>query len=465
MTAGWPGPVMIAAVGALALASGCRGESERVAHGPDTIPIPNDLDRFAGTRVLQAVTRAREQVAADPGSATAWGHLGHVYMVHGQQWLEEAAQCYERAGQIAPSEFRWPYFLGRACSEHDPGKAAHAFDRALAMNPNYAPAQWEYAKVLARLGRADDARHHFERLAELEPQHPAAYMGLAKMALAAKQYQSARDQLQRVLDLNPREGQAHYALAQVYRALGDRKSAAHHLREAKNARSLLPPMDDPLWRDVAMAGMTAEHCLERGMALAEAGNYHGAVAELEAAVAQQKKFPPMWLYYGAALAAVGKHKEAVAALNTALATTEDPVVRRRMMQSRRERGQPEEITPLQVSIHVKLAEVYMKDNKPNLAEAPLQKALALDANSVAANINLARAYYLQGKRDDAIAVLRKARRARPEPRILGMLAALLREAGDAAAARAIEEDLRRLRQPPTRNPGVNQWQPRGRDQL
>ena len=93
----------------------------------DSMPRP-DLSLISEERLLQAVKAAQAAVADEPQSTKAWGRLGHIYLAH--DWEAEAAQCYLRAAAIEPTEFRWPYFLGRSLASTAPGRSEKGPDGA-----------------------------------------------------------------------------------------------------------------------------------------------------------------------------------------------------------------------------------------------------------------------------------------------------------------------------------------------
>jgi tetratricopeptide (TPR) repeat protein len=189
-----------------------------------TIPLPD----LAGvdSDVVAAVELARKAVEDDPGSAETWGRLGNRYFVH--DFVREAAQCFAHAEELDPGRAVWTYRRGLCSIDDDPAEAARNFARCIEALDEHAPAHENYARVLWRLGREDEAIAHFQRAAELDPRAPEPETGLGQIALARGELEQARVHLEAALARDPRHTEAHVALAQVYMGLGQEKKARHH---------------------------------------------------------------------------------------------------------------------------------------------------------------------------------------------------------------------------------------------
>jgi len=180
---------------------------------PDWIPQPVDLVLVSEPRLQQAAETAQKAVVNAPDDAETWGNLGNVYLVHG--WEAEAARCYQRAANIDPAEFRWFYYLGLSTYKTDAQTAVDAFQKAIALDPDYPPVYVNHAHALRRMGRFEEARRHLLHVIKLEPKNPFAEVALGEISLASKQFDDARTHLERALELNPAQSEAHAAMAQV----------------------------------------------------------------------------------------------------------------------------------------------------------------------------------------------------------------------------------------------------------
>lgn len=297
---------------ALVLAGfGCGG-----GRSPEPVPLP-DLTQVADERLLEAVREARAAVEGDPGPADAWVRLGHIYLAHG--WPHEASECYRQAVERQPRTSRWLYFLGRALYQVDAASAAEAFARAVSLEGAGAPVPYfvHGARALRDLGRTDEALALLEGAREHHPRSSSVELALGQVHLEAGRYGEARRHLENALALDPERGETHTALSQVHMAAGNRREASHHARLGVRHFEQ-GSMPDPLFAEVARAGVSSFWMHRRGKKRLQEGDYAGALEEYSKAVAAGERDPMIWNGYGSALLGVGRHEEGVAALERAL---------------------------------------------------------------------------------------------------------------------------------------------------
>jgi len=219
----------------LALLVACEPGSEETPAdaNPHGIPTP-DLEHV-DPDVVRAIAEERAALEADLNSASAWGKLGTRYYVH--EFEDEAAQCLAKAEELEPDKGMWPYRRGWTLFDHHPEEALAAFERALEMLGDYAPAQEAVGRALMRLGRFEEAYAHFARATELDPGSAFAETGLGQIALERGEYEQARVHLEEALARDERHTEAHIALAQAYLALGRSEDATRHAERSRK----LPP--------------------------------------------------------------------------------------------------------------------------------------------------------------------------------------------------------------------------------
>ena len=333
--------------------------------GLTPIPQPADLDLVEEKLLLEAIETAQEAVRNSPEAAAVWGHLGHVYLIHG--WEVPAIPCYRQASLLAPDEFKWFYFLGRLTKERQPEAAVKSLTRALTLNAEYAPAYLYLAAALRILGRLDEARQHLEHAKRLQPNNPFSELWLGEIALARQQLKLARTHLESALRLNPRQSEAHALMAQVMIALGDKQAAKQHAQAARYA-SQYSELSDPLWWDVLKAGVTASLYAERGRRYMSEGDYVSAVAEFAPLISDEQKDVKVWFDYGIALLHTGRYKDAVATLESLLAllhNNEDVQKERK----------PDEIAYLKARVYNHLGQTYYATGRADAAILACQKAI------------------------------------------------------------------------------------------
>src|SRR5436190_349084 len=114
------------------------------------------------------------------------------------------------------------------------------FERAIALNPNYATAHhWFGDGPLLAVGQFDRAIAEGKRAVELDPLSVIITADLGADFLVARRYDEAIDQFHKAIDLDPRFYYAHWNLAQALEMRGDLRGA---LTEYKKAVEL---DDDP----------------------------------------------------------------------------------------------------------------------------------------------------------------------------------------------------------------------------
>ena len=315
--------------------------------------------------LLEAIETAQEAVRNSPENAEVWGHLGHVYLIHG--WEVPAIPCYRRASLLAPDEFKWLYFLGRLMKERQPEAAVESLTRALTLNAEYAPAHLYLAAALRILGRLDEAREHLEHAKRLQPNNPFSELWLGEIALARQQLKLARTHLESALRLNPQQSEAHALMAQVTIALGDKQTAKQHAQAARYA-SQYGELSDPLWWDVLKAGVTASLYAERGRRYMSEGDYVSAVAEFAPLISDAQKDVKVWFDYGIALLHTGRYTDAVTTLESLLALLHNDE------EVQKER-KPDEIAYLKARVYNHLAQTYYATGRAEAAILACQKAI------------------------------------------------------------------------------------------
>ena len=79
-------------------------------------------------QVAAKIHEHRRAVIRDAGSPEAWGRLGAVFQAHGLE--VEATECYTRASELDPKEFRWTYLLANTLADRNTKQALTFAERA-----------------------------------------------------------------------------------------------------------------------------------------------------------------------------------------------------------------------------------------------------------------------------------------------------------------------------------------------
>jgi len=233
----------------------------------------------------EPISRQYEQAMARPEDAAASGALGR--QLHAWEQWEAAHDAYARAAILAPARFDWHYLdavvLQRLARHRE---AADALRRALAADSQYLAARMRLAEALFDSGELQESRPLFEALTSVTAAEPAALVGLGRIAAIEGRHDEAIRNFERAVGLFPELGAAYYGLARSYRAVGRTADAERAVAQQARFGSRWPRIEDPTLASVTALREDARATLQRGIALAEAGDVPGAIDAHQAALAR-----------------------------------------------------------------------------------------------------------------------------------------------------------------------------------
>jgi TolB-like protein/DNA-binding winged helix-turn-helix (wHTH) protein len=170
------------------------------------------LNRGGAADVRQSLDQFETAVRLDPKFAAGWAQLAearHVLVMIGAMAPREA---YPRAQEGAARALALDTTLADAhvaagivqlWYDWQPAKAAHSFERALAINPSHAAAHHDYAWSLVGLGRFDDAVAHITMARDLDPLSPRANTDIGWLYLHLRQPGEAARACRHTLAIEP----------------------------------------------------------------------------------------------------------------------------------------------------------------------------------------------------------------------------------------------------------------------
>ena len=303
----------------------------------------------------KAASTMEQVLDLDRESASALESLARYYRVL-ERW-GDVAIVLERALEITTEPRRQLSLalqLGRVLSEHvaAPERAIHAFERALAIDPDDAQALEALARLRESSGDADAALDAIEALAQSasSPEGRAEqYLRAAKLLVESGDLDGAIERFKLALDANPQDPQLSIELRRAYVARGDVNAAIQLLErdlertEGERAKAKLAGEIALLAHRNLKNDAKAEDAAKRALALdptnidgllvmgdlafegerfLEASRYYSSLADRAEAL-DREIATEMLIRYVDALARNGSTERALAAMDTLLRIAPD----------------------------------------------------------------------------------------------------------------------------------------------
>jgi len=241
------------------LRSGVNGLLDRA------LTLYQDGDFAAAERVFS------EALALDPSNARA--HLDRGAALKDLGRLDEALAEFDEAAGLQPDYSEAHYNRGVVLSaQGDDTAALAAYDRALDDDPKNSRARFNRANSLRRLGRAAEALSGYTDLVEEDPANGAARLGRAMSLVSLGRDHDALETLEESDRLFPRSPTFKDLIARVLVT-----SVEPGVRDPKRGLAIA--------QRLVSAGATVQHVETLAMAQAAAGDFDGAIRNLEAALA------------------------------------------------------------------------------------------------------------------------------------------------------------------------------------
>ena len=271
----------------------------------------------------------------DPEITAGLGELAYA-----QQRYDEAGMLYARAEALDP---RKPLYVARrgdaALAKGDAETGIAELERALRMDPSFAPAMGSLTAYYFNNGAFSDAAPLLADYAEIAPDDVEAQTMYGQVLRLSGDNENALVHLSKALELEPRDLELADMVAGTYMSLGDLPKAEQvyqqmALTDPKRAEtfaalgtvnSFMTRFDASLenWRKAAaLEPENAVYAAGIGESLMYARRYEDALAQFEAAEALDPKRPETWSFKGATLKYLGRNEEAIAALKTFLDLSE-----------------------------------------------------------------------------------------------------------------------------------------------
>jgi tetratricopeptide (TPR) repeat protein len=207
-----------------------------------------------GENLRQAIAFYEQAIARDPNYALAYAAMAEAYVLLPFYSGMAQGEVFPKAKAAALKALQLDDRLAGAhtglawalCYDFDMAGSISEFQRAIALNPNYATAhQWYGRHPLTALGRLDEAIAEGKRAIELDPLSPVINTDFGQTLFMARRYDQAIAQLRKTLEIDPTFYYAHYTLGMALQLKGDVATAiaeytkAHQLSDDLRIQVLL----------------------------------------------------------------------------------------------------------------------------------------------------------------------------------------------------------------------------------
>lgn len=185
-----------------------------------------EIDKGSPSNMLKAIGHFERAIEEDPGFATAYSRIADNYIsmagesMSGDRAFPKAKEYIDRALQLDPKlsfaygtngwlafQYQWNWT-----------EAENNLRQAIDLSPSNSNAHSFYGRVLACLGRFDEAISEMKRAYELDPASPWTAEHFGVVYYTAGRNEEAREMFLEALENNPRFAKARMGLAFVYAA-------------------------------------------------------------------------------------------------------------------------------------------------------------------------------------------------------------------------------------------------------
>jgi tetratricopeptide (TPR) repeat protein len=207
--------------------SAVAGAMKRI---PD-LPVITVAEDAKTVSVFPAKSAAPAPAAvAEREDWTRWNDYGIGLFLQGD--LKGAEAAFTKDTEADPQNADGWVNIGRVrAQEGQTDAAAEVLDKALALKPGLARANYFYGRVLKEEGRYDQAIAKLQDVLRQYPRDRVVHNELGRIYFLQKKYSDAVAQFEYTLSIDPEDLQAHYNLMLCYHGLGDEaKAEAHKVR-------------------------------------------------------------------------------------------------------------------------------------------------------------------------------------------------------------------------------------------
>ena len=198
-------------------------------------------NRRTEASLTKSIDSFQKAIAADPNFALAYSGLADAYVLVGSFSVEPGRQAISSARSAALSALQLDPGLAEPhaslgmisfFTDWDGAAAEQEFQRALALQPNYATAHHWYALDLAAMGRMDQASYEVHKAQSLDPLSSMIATNVGWVYYLNRQYSEAEQAFRKVLEVDPGFVRAHTRLGITLLTEGKNQAAKQELQQA-----------------------------------------------------------------------------------------------------------------------------------------------------------------------------------------------------------------------------------------
>lgn len=200
-----------------------------------------EWNKWTEEGVRKSVEYFEQAVQKDPAYAQAWAGMSDAYSYLGILDIlppQVVQVAWQRVKMAALRALELDHMLSEAHVSHADvilyhewswSAAEKEFQRAIALDPNYALAHQRYGYFLVAVGRFDEAIAEIKRALDLDPLSPNKRNSLSAALYWAGRYDEALQQFRAVPDPDIASERRHFRMARIYERKGMQKEAVAEL--------------------------------------------------------------------------------------------------------------------------------------------------------------------------------------------------------------------------------------------
>src|ERR1019366_1552797 len=225
--------------------------------------------------IAQAMERYTEVLRNDPNNADALYYIAVVACQDGQ--YQQGVELARRAIEFGPPQARLHNLLGQALYRLDePMEALKNFDRAIALDANFADAHGNRANILVDAGYPEEALKSFDRALALNPPSATDWLNRGALLQSLGRHEEALASFDQAVMCSPGLAEAHVNRGNGLKDLGQFDAASGHTDSARFGEA-----DASYTKAIAMDPKLDPAFLGRGLLRLLRGDWEAGFADYE----------------------------------------------------------------------------------------------------------------------------------------------------------------------------------------